>query len=92
MNAALSLNSESVFKHLNAKNASFNIYLAEILSHIKTSNPELYANRHNVFKHVVIIPTANAYTEHEKLVLLKEGTFSKKAMDTTFAKMEEWTK
>ena len=92
LNAALSLNSESVFKHLNAKNASFNVYLAEILSHIKTTNPELYANRHNVFKHVVIIPTANAYTEHEKLALLKEGTFSKKAMDTTFAKMEEWTK
>ena len=92
LNAALTLNSESVFKHLNAKNAAFNVYLAEILSHIKTSNPETYANRQNIFKNVVIIPTGNAYSEQEKLVLLKEGTFSKKAMDSTFTKMEEWTK
>lgn len=90
--AALNLNSTTIFKPLNEKNATFNVHLAELLSHMLKNKPEMYAQREKIFKGILILPTKYAYTEQEMRVLLKEGNYSKKNMDGIFEKMEEWTK
>ena len=84
LGAALSANAQVVFKTINVKNATFHTYFAEFLSYLADKEPDIYANRMNVFKNIVIIPTENAFTFEQCVTLIRETKFSRSKESPAF--------